>query len=296
MQPKAKKRGWLTLAVVLVAIAGFLVYKYAYLVYQDYDYYAYYDDIHSLQIANPVYINGVKVGEVSQIKLNGGEKVRVTLSVDKKTILTKGTTAVLASNNLRGDKMIYLEPGRSTQVLTHKNIIAGKYDTTVMDMSDQVNPIIESTKYILKTADKNFSTFNRKIDNGLVANTQKDIRRIEQSMAHYRKQLTKIETNTANVIGSINSLRQNAEAMNNKRAELNNSIQNAETTLANWANKPVSAYLDTITTNVKNIQQQVKSVENDETGKQALESKKLYNDATKKSDELNNKLQQMKQD
>lgn len=296
MQRNTKRRGWLTLAIVLVAVAGFLVYKYAYLVYQDYDYYAFYDDIHALQIANPVYINGVKVGEVSQIKLNGGEKVRVTLSIDKKTRLTKGTTAVLASNNLRGDKMVFLELGNGTNILKHKSMLIGKYDTTVMDMSDQINPIIESTKYILNTADKNFSGFNRKIDSGLVEKTQYDIRRIEQSMNHYREQLTNIEASASKAVDLIKSLKRQTETAHNNRGKLNTTIKTAETSIAQWAEKPVSGYLDTITTTIKNVGQQATAVENSKTGRDALENKKMYNQANEKTVELNSNLQQIKVD
>lgn len=84
--------------------------------------------------------------------------------------------------------------------------------------------------------------------------------------------------------------------MNNNRHELNNCIASAEKTTTDWANEPVSEYLDTIASNVKNVRQQVSAIENNKTGKEALENKQLYNDAIKKSDELNNDLQQIKQD
>lgn len=296
MQAKTKKRGWLTIAIVLIALSGFLVYKYAYLVYQDYDYYAYYDDIHALQIANPVYVNGVKVGEVSQIKLNGSEKVRVTLSIDKKTKLAKGTIAVLASNNLRGDKMIFLEPGTDVEILSHKAVITGIYDTTVMDMSDQINPIIESAKYILNTADKNFTTFNRKIDNGLVKKTQNDIRRIEQSMASYRTKLSEIETNSSKIIGTIVSLKNRAQSINNKSTELNNTIKNAEKTTGEWSVQPVAANIDTINKGIRSANEQLSQIEGNKTIQGVLEKKEMYNDAAKKSAELNNSFREMKRD
>lgn len=296
MQARINKRGWFTFAVVLIAVTGYFVYKYAYLIYQDYDYYTYYDDIHSLQIANPVYVNGVKVGEVSRIELNGSEQVRVTLSIDKETRLTKGTTAILGSNNLRGDKMVFLELGKSTQVLTHKSIITGKYDTTVMDMSDQINPIIESTKYILKTADKNFSTFNRKVENGMVGKTQKDIRRIEQSMNHYQNQLANIEVNAANVVKSIRDIKAQTQNTLNQQGDLNKTIKNTEIATAEWSKLPVEANIDTLNKSIKLARQQVSEIENDQTLRAALESKEAYNDASKKSGELNNTLREMKKD
>lgn len=281
MQPKTKKRGWFTLAVVLMAVAGYLVYKYAYLVYQEYDYYAYYDDIHALQIANPVFISGVKVGQVSNIQLNGGEKVRVTLSIGKETKLTKGTTAVLASNNLRGDKMIYLEPGNSPEALGHKSILIGEYDTTVMDLSDQVSPIIESTKYILNTAEKNFSTFNRKVDNGFVEKTQKDIKRVEKSMKQYDTQLAKIEASASKVVNTIKQLRESTDAAHNNRRKVTNAINNAEKMTADLANTPFNSQVDSLRTSVSKVKAQADAIEDSDLGKELLEKDKAYTDLNK---------------
>lgn len=295
MQLKAKKRGWISLAVVLIAVAGYFVYKYAYLVYQEYDYYAYYDDIHALQIANPVFISGVQVGEVSDIQLNGGEKVRVTLSIDKETKLTKGTTAVLASNNLRGDKMIFLELGDSPGALGHKSILIGEYDTTVMDLSDQVSPIIESTKYILNTADKNFSTFNRKVDNGFVEKTQKDIKSVEQSMKRYNTQLTKIGASAGEVINTIRQLRESTDAAYNNRKKVTSAINNAEKMTADLANTPFNSQVDSLRTSVNNIKTQADAVEDSELGKKLLEKDKAYTDLNKSAKDMQRQVDKMKE-
>ncbi len=296
MKPTTKKRGWLTLAIVLIAISGYLVYKYAYLVYQDYDYYAYYDDIHALQIANPVYVNGVKVGEVSKIKLNGDQKVRVTLSIDKTTKLPLGTTAVLASNNLRGDKMVYLEMGKGPGLHKHKNVIFAKYDTTVMDMSDQISPIVESAKYILNTADKNFSAFNRKLDKGWVDQTQKDVLGVEQNMYKYRSQLSKIQVNTNEVISTIKKFRQATDAATADRQKLSTTIKNTEAQTASWAVAPIKADLDSLQMTTRSIQRQAADLENSDAGKEMLDKGKMYKDITKTAENLNNDLIEMKTD
>ncbi|HEY9177419.1 MAG TPA: MlaD family protein [Flavipsychrobacter sp.] len=295
MQLKAKKRGWLSLAIVLIAVAGYFVYKYAYLVYQEYDYYAYYDDIHALQIANPVFISGVKVGEVSDIRLNGGEKVRVTLSIDKETKLTKGTMAVLASNNLRGDKMVFLELGNSQELLGHKSILIGEYDTNVMDMSDQVSPIIESAKYILNTADKNFSVFNRKVDNGLIEKTQKDIRGIERSMKQYNAQLTKIEASAGNAINTIKKLRESTDAARNNRGQVTQAINNAEKITADLASTSFYSQTDSLRTSVHKIKTQTDAVENSALGRELLEKDKTYTDLEKATKDLQRQVDKMKE-
>jgi ABC-type transporter Mla subunit MlaD len=296
MKSTTKKRGWLTLAIVLVAISGYLIYKYAYLVYQDYDYYAYYEDIHSLQIANPVYVSGVKVGEVSNIRLNGDQKVRVTLSIDKKTKLPLGTTAVLASNNLRGDKMVFLEIGKGPGIHNHKNVLFSKYDTTVMDMSDQVAPIVESAKYILNTADKNFSAFNRKLDNGWATQAQKDIRNVEQRMHGYGSQLSGIQANATEIISTIKKLKQATNNAAADRQKLSSAIKNAEAQTASWSSAPVNAEMDSLRMSTKNVQTKATELENSDAGKEMLEKDKMYTDLNKAAVNLNETLVEMKND
>jgi len=295
MQPKVKKSGWLTIAVVVLALTGYLVYKYGYLVYQEYDYYVFYDDIHSLQISNPVYINGVEVGEVSHIKLNGGEKVRVTLSIDKETRLPIGTAAVLASNNIRGDKMIFLELGKSPDIYKHKGVILGRYDTSVMDMSDQISPMVESAKYILGTAGRNFSSFNRKLDDGLVEKTQKDIRNIEQSMNNFSSQLESITASTNKVIGSIKKFRQSTNDVAADRQPLNNAIRNTEAQTAKWANTAIDSKLDTLRTTTQTIHKGATELEESDAGKEMLEKGKMYKDVSEAADDVNKGLNKMKE-
>ncbi|GAB3505718.1 MlaD family protein [Spirosoma knui] len=74
-----------------------------------------YDNIDGLTASNPVRINGLAVGRVKTIEIlqNQGNKLLVTLDLDKKIIVTRGSRAVLADDGLLGGKVILLtiKPG-----------------------------------------------------------------------------------------------------------------------------------------------------------------------------------------
>lgn len=296
MKTERKKSGLITLIAIVVAVAGYLVYKYAYLVYREYDYFAYYDDIHGLQRANPVMISGVRVGEVSDIDINGNNKVKVTLSINKKVEVSKGSVALLASNGILGEKMILLEPGPGPGKYTHLDVITGMYDTSVMDMKDQVAPMIESAQYILNTADKNFSAFNVKIKNGLVEETQKNILSMENSMRGYQKGAAQISASAQKVTDAIGRFRVQTTNMVGNTGKLNASIKNAEESTEKFAAQPLSETVDTLRATVRTVRQRAGELEDNKDVKKALSDDKAYKDVSKQLKDAGKSIEELKED
>ena len=79
-------------------------------------YYAIYDNIDGLAVANPVLINGYKVGQVERISLmqQRGNNVLVTFTVQEKINLGESARAVLATSDLLGSKAVVLDVGDVT--------------------------------------------------------------------------------------------------------------------------------------------------------------------------------------
>ena len=68
-----------------------------------------------LTTGNPVKISGVKVGTVSDVRLQGGRAV-VSFSLDGKVRLGSQTTAHIRTNTLLGERMLTLEPNGSDRM------------------------------------------------------------------------------------------------------------------------------------------------------------------------------------
>lgn len=282
--------------VVLLAVSGWLIYKYAYLVYREYDYYAYYEDIHGLQRSSPVMISGVRVGEVSDIYINGNNKVKVTLSINKKVPVPRGSVALLASKGILGERMILLNTGRGPGNYTHEDVITGMYDTSVMDMKDQIDPMVESVKYMLNTADKNFSSFNRQLDNGLVEQTQANIRSIEGSMKSYQQQVSQIHVSADKVTKSIREFRASTDKIASDTKGLNNSIRNTEASTAEYAQKPMAQQLDTLRNSVSKVNNKATELQDNKTLKKALQNDKDYKEAAKTLQDAHNDMEELRAD
>lgn len=289
------KSSIITIVVIALAAGGYLIYHYGYLVYQQYNYYTYYENIHGLQRSCPVFIEGVRVGEVSGILMKRKDKVKVTMSIDKEVQIPQGSVALLASTGLLGEKMIVLERSENTTIYNHQDIIKGRYDTSILEMSDQVDPIIESAKYILNTADKNFSNFNRKLDNGLVKKTQKDVKRFEQQMGSYREQVASIRKSANKVTNSVKQLEQQTTEIVRNKDSLNLSLKNAETTTADLAEINYASQTKELHTTVNNADEKAKEVTESASIDKLLNETETYQNATKQLNDINGELKDTKE-
>ncbi len=75
--------------------------------------YAIFDDVKGLQRGAPVWFSGVQIGAVTSIQLASGEKVKVTMSVNKGALayLKRDSQATILTLGLLGDKYVEISPG-----------------------------------------------------------------------------------------------------------------------------------------------------------------------------------------
>ncbi|MBC6696737.1 MlaD family protein [Hymenobacter puniceus] len=104
--------------VALVALyLGFNFLKGSNLLSSDHTYFATYDNVDGLTVGNPVILNGVKVGQVKEMRLlpEEGNKVKVSVELQKDVVVGDSTVASL-SGSLLGSKTITLFLGRNSKI------------------------------------------------------------------------------------------------------------------------------------------------------------------------------------
>ena len=79
--------------------------------------YATFEEVGGLRPRAPIAIAGVKVGQVSEIRLDGDLRARVTLDLDPALRLPVDTSARIVTSGLLGDQFIALEPGAEEDML-----------------------------------------------------------------------------------------------------------------------------------------------------------------------------------
>lgn len=293
----ARKTSWIsTIVVIAVAVIAYLAYRYGYVLSDNYKYYTYYEDVHGLQSSSPVLISGVRVGTVTDVELGKKNRVKVTLSVHQDNKIPEGTVALLASNGILGDKYIMLQPGTGKEYIAHKGIIRGKYDTTVMEMNDQIDPVIESAKYILSTAQSGFDNFNKKVDSGLVDKTRANVKSIEKDMSHYRKQVEQIHVSADKVISTLKKLNSKTGEIVAQKEEINTSLENTKNSTAELAASPIKEGVADIHEGAQKANTEVADLTGPgTTADQLTKDKKPYNEATEMLKDVNAEMQDMKE-
>lgn len=81
--------------------------------------YATFEEVGGLRPRAPIAIAGVKVGQVSDIRLDHDLRARVTLDLDPSLHLPIDTSARIVTSGLLGDQFITLEPGAEDDVLAN---------------------------------------------------------------------------------------------------------------------------------------------------------------------------------
>jgi phospholipid/cholesterol/gamma-HCH transport system substrate-binding protein len=99
---------------------------------------AVFDDVTGLLSGDQVKIAGAPVGRVSRIKVKDG-KAEVRMEIDKGVRLPADSTAAVRWRNLIGQRMIYLEPGRSKAMLAAGAQVP--HTRSVVDLGEIVNSL-----------------------------------------------------------------------------------------------------------------------------------------------------------
>ncbi|MBC3540388.1 MlaD family protein [Rufibacter sediminis] len=104
--------GIVSLAALYV---GFLFLKGSNILSSTRTYYVTYDTVEGLAVSNPVLINGFRIGLVKEMVLDqkNGNKILVTLDIEKDIDVGDSTVAMLVSSDLLGSKAVELYMGRN---------------------------------------------------------------------------------------------------------------------------------------------------------------------------------------
>ncbi|MGM9507656.1 MlaD family protein [Larkinella sp. GY13] len=154
---KEAKVGILAVVTLAVLYFGFNYLKGADIFSRSNKYVVVYDNVDGLTPSNPVQLNGLNVGRVDRIDImqQQGNRLLVTLDIDKRILVGKGSKAILADAGVLGGKLIILQINQSEGELA-------KGDTLVSGKEAGLTALIkEKTLPVLNTVDSLTINLNR---------------------------------------------------------------------------------------------------------------------------------------
>lgn len=131
------KVGVFAVAVLLAAWFGARFLKGSELFSNNYQYYAYYDQVGGIQTASHVMIYGVKVGSVTAVTLHEdpSKGVELELSIDKRYRIPVDSKARIFSNGVMGGKAVDIVMGSSSQYIEDGGQLASEVGVDIIDMA-----------------------------------------------------------------------------------------------------------------------------------------------------------------
>jgi phospholipid/cholesterol/gamma-HCH transport system substrate-binding protein len=172
-------------------------------------YYVVYDNIGGLTESNTVMLNGFAVGRVKKIELlqNQGNKLRVTLDINKDVVLTDSTAAVLASSSVLGGKAISLKVGPGNRVLQDEDTLIASTEKSISEMvNEKITPITENVDTALVNLNvliKKFQAMSSNIDATLV-NLRATSSTLNSTLAQNQRAIQGIASNLNTLSASMN--------------------------------------------------------------------------------------------
>lgn len=159
--------------IAILAIVGFVMLfqftKGKSIFSSDNIFYAKYDNVEGLEVSNPVFINGLKIGHVDDIKpiTNAEGKISfvVKASVDKGYSFSKKSTLEIYEQGLMSGTAMRINPVYGADLAQSGDTLAANYKLSMMaSIGSEVGPMKEQMQSVLKNADSLLTNSNKIMD------------------------------------------------------------------------------------------------------------------------------------
>jgi len=287
---KEFKVGMMALVCGVILYVGFNFLKGSDFLSKSKKYYAIYENIDGLKISNPVIVNGLPVGRVSDMHImqDRGNQILVELDIDSDVVLGDSTSALLYNVDFLGSKGIQLEIKTVTTTLNDG-------DTLDSDLQDRFGQIISNSE--------------RQIDNlGITISRINDIllglegsgEEIKESIIALRGTLNRvnsaIDQNENKVSETLESFKNLSRSLGETGDQVKDFLSNANTTLDKVNRLELEETLDRFQELAGTLNQTLVTFNNSEgTINKLLTDEALYNNVNSTLVDLDSLLNHMDQ-
>jgi len=253
-------------------------------------YYAVFDNLSGINSSTPLWVNGYKIGKVTDITLisDNPVKIKIEILVTEKINIPSDSKLTVASTGLLGGNVLSLLMGKSSQYLNNGDTLSfqpteGGLDNLLIQVSDvmaSVDTIALSLKGLLVTQDGAGDIKN------MLAN-------LESATAH-------LDDIVAKNKGKVGTLMENIEifsyTLKNASPQLNHLIANFDNIADTLAKANIAQIVRNLDKTVANLESVLANVNNGEgTIGQLMKNDTLYSNIDSTVESLNSLLKDLKE-
>lgn len=287
------KIGVLVIVGVGLLIFGFNFLKGKNLLKKEKYVYAVYEDIQGLSKSNPVFINGLQVGTISN--LDGGKNIRkivVTVNLTKDVNIPDNSLAVI-NPNLLGSISLEIKLGNSPKYLNNGDTLITTLSGGAFDEALKLlNPVLYEVKNSVKSLDSVLHIIGTVFDANTKNNIKGILANLNTTTASFSLSAVSLQSLLNPQSGALSKSLDNVNAFTSNLAsnseKLNNILANAEKASGNFSNLDFQKTLNTLDSTVKEMKAGVAKI-NSKDGSLGLlmNDTKLYDNLSATSNKIN---------
>jgi phospholipid/cholesterol/gamma-HCH transport system substrate-binding protein len=294
--------GFLFILATAILVWGFSFLKNKNILYKERVLVAVYKNVNGLNPSNPIFINGVKVGQVGKVyfdpSLNGD--IIVELIFTDKFPVPRHSTARIFSEDLMGSKAveILLGPGPGNAITG--DTLQADIETSLKDaVNQQILPLKLKAEDLLSSIDTMVVAVQGIFNKDALADLNASIRSIRQTMRNLESTTQNLDTlvllqssRLASILYNIDMITRNLNNNSNAITRVIGNLASLSDTLAQANIAGVIQNIDKTFSNLASVMARVNNGEG--TLGMLINDDKLYNDLNKAVLELNTLIEDIR--
>jgi phospholipid/cholesterol/gamma-HCH transport system substrate-binding protein len=219
---KETKIGALFILGAVLLIWGYNFLKGKDLLSQTRTFYAVYDNVSGLGKANPVFINGMQVGQVTQMYFDPSMSgnIIVGLTINHAFPIPKNSVAEILSTDLMGTKAVNLNLGSSAAMAQDGDTLSSKLAATLTEQVEEtIGPLKKRAEDLLANIDEILTSLNAVL-------SEEQIVSLKGSIAHLNSSLENANTLIQNVDGFVADEKTRADKIMKNLESITNNFKN----------------------------------------------------------------------
>ena len=265
--------------------------------------YAVYPTVNGLVTAKPVYINGLRVGQVNKLYFSPdmSGKVVVELLIQTKFPIPKNTVAHIFSADLMGSKSIELKLGDSPEIVKNRDTLPTSVERSLMEeVNKQIKPIKAKAEMLLSSIDTLVDAFNSVMTEASIANLESSLRNLRLTVKNLATTTTTVDGMVQSEVVTIKSILANTDSLiyslNQHSESFGNIIDNVETITDTLASTDFSSMINSINSSLSQMNDILTKInEGTGTAGQFINNDSLYIELDKSAEELNKLLKDIRE-
>jgi len=300
---KEVKTGIVVVVAIVLGIYGFNYLRGTDLFKKDFTLYAIYPRSEGIIEANPVLVNGYKVGQVQRLKLlpqENGYKVLVTFMMQENVKIPVGSFAKIVSSDILGSKAIEINFNDTTvYVQDGDTLLPDVEDDLKTAVDKRIAPLQKKAESLISSIDSVMQVvqqvMNANVRASLVTSFE-NIKTTIQSLQHTAFNLDTLTTTQQSkiihILDKLQSITSNIEKNNDKISNVINNFSNLSDSLAKANIKSTIDNTNLALVQANDILNQVNSGKG--TMGKLIKNDSIYNNLNRASEDLDKLLKDLR--